>query len=77
MTSERSGRAAVAVLVSVLAIAAVVGCAIPVAVWLGRAVHGLLLTHEATTVLLAAAGVCVGVAVIAVFGIMLADLRRQ
>jgi hypothetical protein len=41
VTPERSGRAAVAVLVSVLAIAAVGGCALRMALWLGGAVHGL------------------------------------
>jgi hypothetical protein len=67
----------VAVLARVIAIAAVVGCAGPMAVWLVGAVHGLVLAHGAATVLLAAAGGFVAVAFVAVFGIMLVDLLRQ
>jgi hypothetical protein len=58
-------------------IAAVVGCAVSIGVWLAGAVHGLVLTHGAARLLLAAAGGFVWVAVIAVFAIMLADLLRQ
>jgi hypothetical protein len=58
-------------------IAAIVGCEVSMAVWLAGAVHGLVLTHGAATLLLAAAGGCVWVAITTVFAIMLADLLRQ
>ena len=76
MTSAPPGGTAVAVLACVIATAAVLCCA-GRAVGLAGAAAGLLLTHGAVTVSLAAAGGFVGVAIMAVFSIMLADVLRQ
>jgi hypothetical protein len=69
--------AAAAVLACLVGIAALVGCAVSIGLWLAGAVHGLVLTHGAATLLLAAAGGLLWLAVIAVFAIMLADLLRR
>ena len=75
--SAPPGGAAVAVLAGVIATAAVLCCVVRMAVGLVGAVQGLVLTHGAVTVVVAAAGGFVWVAMVAVFGIMIADVLRQ
>ena len=66
-----------AVLVCVLALLVAVGCERGIAVGLVTVVQVMVLTCDALTLVRAAAGCVPGLAIMAVFSIMLADLRRQ